>query len=354
MRIKNTIGFFCILGMMAVTGCSTKSGSSENILRTEKETLAVEQSQKEIFAMDTYMTVTAFGEKAEEAAEAAIEEIERLDQLLSAGDEDSEIGILNQKGIGQMSEDSMELLKRAKELCQSTEGAFDISIYPVMEAWGFPSGDYRIPEEQELKDLLAKVDGTKIVLEENSGSVSFELPGMKIDLGGIAKGYTSSRIMEIWKEYGITSGMVNLGGNVQVLGSKTDGSDWKVGIQCPTEESSYIGVLAVQDKAVITSGGYERYFEQDGKIYHHIVNPDTGYPAEGDITSVTIVSEDGTLADGLSTALFVMGKEKALTYWREHSQEFDVILWDSEEQIYVTEGIAEDFTSDFQVEIVKK
>lgn len=353
MNRKKIVGLALLLGVFLLIGCGGTKSQTEVVDLAPEEKEAT-QSQKEIFAMDTYMTVTAYGEKAEKAAEAAIQEIERLDQLLSTGKEDSEIGLLNQNGEGVVSADTVTLLTYAKELCQKTKGSFDVSIYPIMEAWGFSTGEYQVPKESLLEELLTKVDGGKIQCDESTGKVTFEIEGMKIDFGGLAKGYTSARIMEIWKEYDITSGMVNLGGNVQVLGTKTDGNHWKVGIQSPTDETSYIGVLSVQDKAVITSGGYERYFEQDGKTYHHIVNPDTGYPAESDLTSVTIVSEDGTLADGLSTALFVMGKEEAITYWKEHSQEFDAILWDSAEHIYVTEGIAEDFTSDFQVEIVRK
>lgn len=347
------VGLFCILSMIGMTGCSVDKEQTKEVMLTEQEE-AMEQSQKEIFAMDTYMTVTAYGKEAEEAAEAAIEEIERLDLLLSTGDDDSEISSLNQKGEGTVSEDVVKLLKEAATLHRSTEGAFDISIYPMMEIWGFPTGNYQIPTKKELQELLLKVDGSKVNWDEKSKRVSFGIEGMKIDLGGIAKGYTSSRIMDLWEEYGITSGMVNLGGNVQVLGSKVDGSAWKVGIQNPTDETSYLGVLSIQNKAVITSGGYERYFEEDGKTYHHILDPATGYPAENGLMSVTIVSENGTLADGLSTALFVMGREKALEYWQEHSDEFDVILLQEDEKIYATEGIEDAFTSDYQVEIVKK
>lgn len=134
---------------------------------------------------------------------------------------------------------------------------------------------------------------------------------MKVDFGGIAKGYTSASVMEIFKECGVTSGLVSLGGNVQALGSKIDGSSWKVAVQNPDSEENYLGVLSIKDKAVITSGGYERYLK-NGKVYHHIIDPSTGYPANSGLKSVTIVSNDGTLADGLSTSLFIMGLKKQL------------------------------------------
>ena len=160
--------------------------------------------------------------------------------------------------------------------------------------------------------------------------------------------------MDIYKEKGVTSGLVNLGGNAQVLGTKPDGSLWRVAVQSPDAEDEYLGVLETKDKAIITSGGYERYFEKDGVTYHHIIDPSTGYPAENGLSSVTIVSADGTLADGLSTSLFVMGKDKAVDYWRAHSDEFDMILLTDDEQLYVSEGIKDSFTSDRDVNIVEK
>ena len=223
-----------------------------------------------------------------------------------------------------------------------------------MEAWGFPTQKFRVPSAEELTELLKHVDALEISYNKTTREISFADSQMKIDLGGIAKGYTSSRIMDIFKENGITSGLVNLGGNVQALGAKTDGSNWRVAVQSPDDTEDYLGVLSIQDKAVITSGGYERYFEQDGVIYHHIIDPKTGYPAENGLVSVTIVSEDGTLADGLSTSLFIMGEEKAAEFWRAHSEEFDAVLVTDDGTIYVTEGLKDSFTTEQDMKIITK
>ena len=177
---------------------------------------------------------------------------------------------------------------------------------------------------------------------------------MKIDFGGIAKGYTSSRIMQIYKKCGVTSGLVSLGGNVQLLGAKPDGSAWKVAVESPDEDGNYLGILQAKDKAVITSGGYERYFEKNGKKYHHIIDPATGYPAENGLVSVTIVSSDGTLADGLSTSLFIMGEEKAAEFWKAHSNEFEAIFATDDGTIYVTEGLKDSFTTDLDMKVITK
>ena len=207
-----------------------------------------------------------------------------------------------------------------------------------------------MPESSEIADVLKHVSYTNV--EVNGQQVTLS-DGASIDLGGIAKGYTSSRVIQIMKDCGIEHAIINLGGNVQVLGTKTDGSDWRVAIQNPDSESSYLGVLSTADKAVITSGGYERYFEQDGQVYHHIIDPQTGYPSESDLTSVTIVCSDGTTADALSTALFVMGLDGAKELYRSGAIDFDMILFDGS-RVYVSEGIASGFSTDMDKEIITR
>lgn len=304
--------------------------------------------------MDTYMTVTAYGENADKAAKQAESRIYELDAELSTGIEDSLISILNKEGSLELTKDAAYLMKRSLELWKKTDGAFNPAIYPVMEAWGFTTKEYRIPDDDILRQKVQLSDASKIKFDEDSSMAEFETDGMKIDFGGIAKGYASSEIMRIFKENEITSGIVSLGGNVQVLGSKTDGSLWRVAVQNPDDVDSYIGILGIKDKAVITSGGYERCFIEDGKTYHHIINPDTGYPAQSGLKSVTIVSDDGTLADGLSTSLFVMGLDKAETFWSDNSDKFDAILLTDEDKLYVTEGIAGSFDSDMDMTIIEK
>jgi thiamine biosynthesis lipoprotein len=335
-------------------GASAKENEDTEKSADEDSSENAESESRDVFAMDTYMTVTAYGEYAEEAVDRAEEEILRLDSLLSTGDETSEVAQVNANNGGKLSEDAAYLVERSLELYEETDGRFDIAIYPVMEAWGFTDENYRVPDADELEDLLTYTDVSQIEFDETTGEIGFAMDGMQIDLGGIAKGYTSTRIMDIYRECGVTSGLVNLGGNVQVMGTKTDGSSWRVAVQNPDDENDYIGVLSIVDKAVITSGGYERYFEEDGKTYHHIIDPATGYPADNGLTSVTIVSADGTLADGLSTSLFIMGREDAVEFWQAHSEEFDMILMDEDGVLWVSDGIADDFESNgYEVQIVE-
>ena len=347
----------CMGLSLALCGCGGDSGASE----AQDGTASGEPVSREFFAMDTYMTVTAYGENAADATEAAEEEVNRLDAMLSTGNEDSEIAEVNAGG-GELSEEAGALVEQGLALYEETGKKFDIAIYPVMDIWGFTDKKYRVPSDEELAELLPLIDASKVRYDADEHSVRFDEDGMAIDLGGIAKGYTSSRIMEIYKEHGIESGLVSLGGNVQVLGTKPDGSLWRVAVQDPGSAADeddagtqqYMGVLEASDTAVITSGAYERNFTEDGKLYHHIIDPATGRPADSGLKSVTIISSDGTLADALSTSLYIMGKDDALDYWREHQDQFDCILMDEDNELYVTSPIAGQFSSDiYHVNVVE-
>lgn len=362
--IRTKILALCLGVTLVLAGCSSASSGSSGAASksttqadtgTAAETTVSsdEPVSKEIYAMDTVMTVSAYGENAQKAVDDAQKEIERLDALLTTGSDTSAVGEINKNGSGTLPTEGSYLLKRALEISEETDGAFDPAIYPMMELWGFPTENYRVPTDAEIQDCMKLIDPSNIVFDEDTGKVSFKVDGMALDFGGIAKGYTSAQIANIFKKDGVEHGLINLGGNVETLGKKPDGSNWRVAIQDPLDSESMLGVLETHDTAVITSGGYERYFEQDGKRYHHIIDPSTGKPAESGLISATIVSSDGTLADGLSTSLFIMGKDKAADFWRQHKDEFDYILCDENEKLYVTEGIADAFTSDHEVEVVK-
>lgn len=340
--------FLCVLltcGLLALAGCNQTSNTDS--LQTD-----VISATQDVFAMDTYMTVSAYGDNAKEAVSAAIEEIQRLDCLLTAASDTGETYKVNQNGGGVLSEDGMYLLERSLELYEKTDGTFNIAIFPVMTAWGFISDDFKVPSEETLQSALNLTNVDNIVVDTDASTIDFTVEGMAIDFGGIAKGYTSSRVIQILQEYEVESAVINLGGNVQVLGAKTDGSPWRVGIIDPAVPEGAVGVLEVVDCAVITSGGYERYFEENGITYHHIIDPSTGYPADKGLASVTIVCKDGTLADGLSTSLYVMGQEKATAFWQENKEEFDVIFVTDNGAVFVTEGIAEKFVSEKEIHVI--
>lgn len=313
-------------------------------------TKAPEKSEEYFFAMDTYMTIEAYGETAKIAVSQARARVEALEKLWSATDENSEIFAINHGKNPELSEETLDLLSFTLEMSEKTGGAFDATIYPVLTAWGFTTEQKRVPEEAELAELLEKVgyekvsaDGKKISLEQ----------GMMLDFGGAAKGWASDECAEIMRESGVKSALINLGGNVYAVGKRPDGNLWRIGVADPlSENSENAGIVEVSDRAVVTSGSYQRYFTQDGKTYGHIIDPKTGYPADNDLLSVTIVAEEGKLCDVLSTALFVMGREQAERFWRENGG-FEMILIDKSGGIFVTEGIAGDFSSDRTVNTIK-
>jgi thiamine biosynthesis lipoprotein len=300
--------------------------------------------------MDTSIDLKIYGDEA--VLDKAEEEINRIESLLSKTKTESEIYALNNKTSDTVSSETEELLNTALKLGEETNGAFDITVAPVVELWGFPDKNFRVPETDELNKALESVDYKNITLE--NGKVNIK-NNSQIDLGGIAKGFTSDSLMKLFAENGVKSGLVSLGGNVQAIGTKPNGDMWNVAIQNPFDESgeSYIGAVKIADKAVITSGGYQRYFVYDNVKYHHIINPETGYPANSGLVSVTIVSANGTLADGLSTSLYVMGLEKSIELWKTHN-DFDVIFVTENNEIYITDGIKDYFTSNYPYEVINR
>lgn len=311
-----------------LTGCSSKSELAE--------------AESTFFAMNTYMTFTAYGEQAETALDEAEQLIQRMESLWSVTGEESEIYRANHSGGNavSVSEETAELISFALEMAQRTGGSLDPTIYPVLTAWGFTTDSKQIPSEGQIEELLSHVGYDRILLDGDTLTVP---NGMQLDLGAVGKGYTADLVTEVLKDYGVEHAMISLGGNIQALGTRPDGSDWRIGIRAPWEEGN-LGVLTVSDAAVVTSGGYENYFEgEDGKLYWHILNPATGYPSDSGLQSVTIIGQEGKLCDALSTALFVMGAEQAETYWRENG-EFDMLLVTDKNEIILTEGVADDFT----------
>ena len=327
-RLWKKLAAFLLAG--GLTGCSASA---------EEMQQPVERS---LFAMNTYMTFTAYGEDAQAALQEAEECIQQVEGLWSVTDEDSEIYQANHSG-GQpvtVSEETAEIISFALEMAQRTGGALDPTIYPVLTAWGFTTDSKQVPSQQQIAQLLEQVGYDRIQI---NGSELTVPDGMELDLGAVGKGYTADLVTEILRRHGVTSALISLGGNIQAIGSRPDGSDWRLGIRAPWE-SGNLGVLTVSDAAVVTSGGYENYFDDEqGNIYWHILDPSTGYPADSGLQSFTIVGREGKMCDALSTALFVMGAQSAEQYWRENGG-FEMLLVTDSGEILITEGIAENFT----------
>lgn len=297
-------------------------------------------AERDVFAMDTFMTMKAYGSGAETALEEAQQRIKQLEDELSVTSEDSDIFRINNAGgeAVEVSADAVTLIGSGVSYWNETSGALEISVYPVLAEWGFTTGNYKIPEPERLKALLANVDSGKIEVNGSSVRIPEE---SKIDLGALAKGYTGDEIMDICRENGVTSAIISLGGNVQTLGKKPDGSEWRVAVKDPFAPDTNMCVLSVSDRAVVTSGNYERYFTgDDGRDYWHIIDPKDGYPADNGLVSVTVIGESGLRCDALSTALFVAGTDAAESYLREHT-DVDAVLVTDDDRLLYTVGIAD-------------
>ncbi len=237
-----------------------------------------------------------------------------------------------------VSDDTMYVLTEAVRFSRMTEGAFEVSIGPLVQLWGIGTEDARVPAPEELESVLPLVDYREAILDPAARTVYLPRAGMGLDVGGIAKGYAADEAARMLQEAGVTSALLDFGGNILVIGAKPDGSPWRIGVQRPdAQRSAYIGIVAVTDRTVVTSGPYERYFELDGTRYHHILDSSTGYPADAGLTQVTIIAERSIEADALSTACYVMGLDRAFSLVSSLPG-VEALFVDDRRNIYMTSG----------------
>lgn len=361
--MKKQVTALLCLSLLVLPACNAGSeatSSSEPALTSEAapQAMPIEysdsgyaeapvQADADMYAMDTVMHFRVYGRdkaQASKAIEDAFAEIKRLDALMSTNQKQSELAILNRTGTTTLSKDNAYLLKRAMEINAQTDGNFNIAVYPLVKAWGFTTQKYNVPSEETITKLLPLTEVKDVHFDEKSGKVSLAKKNMGLDFGGIAKGYASQRLMDIFKEDGIPGGLVTLGGNTQLYRSKPDGSDFAVGVQNPQDVEDYVGVIRGSDEAIITSGTYQRFFERDGKKYHHIIDPATGAPADNTLSSATVVCQDGTTADALATALMIMGRDEAIAFWQKNADRFEMVLIDKDNKVTITPGLQDRYT----------
>lgn len=314
------------------------------------------ESKASIFAMDTTMTLVAYGKNRDSGIAAAESVILSMDAMLDPELESSTVWAINHANgqnvvvPGQVA----DMLTAAKQVYQQSGGALDLTVYPLLKLWGFIDSKYYVPYDYEILNELSKVCFDKVVLTSfpSSGTYTVSMPSYgEMSFGAVAKGCAADKAIAAMRAAGVKSGIVSLGGNVQTLGLKPDGSRWSVAINDPNNpNTSYVGVLNVGETAIVTSGSYQRYFEDiaTGNTYHHILKPSSGYPVSNNLVSVTIICRDGTMADCLSTAMFVLGEVESLKYWRKYGQTdgggFDMVLITKDSRIICTKGLIEDFT----------
>ena len=303
--------------------------------------------ERSIFAMDTVMDLRVYA-RDDTMLDALNAELNRLDRLLSATNPESALAALNRTGRSADAE-LAELAGRAAEISARTGGSLDICLYAASCAWGFPTDAFRVPDAAELDALMPRSGMDKLT---RAGSELTLSDGAQMDFGAVAKGWAADLCRQKLETAGV-SGILSLGGNIQTVGAKPDGSDWIVGVQDPEDPSRNRLTLRLKgSKAVVNSGDYQRYFERDGVRYCHILDPETLRPVQNGLRAVTVVADSGLLADGLSTALFVMGKEAGIAHWRQ-SNDFEAIWIGADGSVAVTEGLAS-AVSDQTVEVIRR
>ena len=302
------------------------------------------------------MTLVAYGKNRDAGLAAAESVIRSMDTMLDPENPASTVWAINHANgenvvvPGQVA----DMLTAAKQVYSQSGGALDLTVYPLLKLWGFIDQKYYVPYDYEILDELTRVCFDRVLLTSfpSSGTYTVSMPEYgEMSFGAVAKGCAADKAIEAMKAAGVTSGVISLGGNVQTLGLKPDGTQWRVGIDDPNNSGNgYVGVLNVGETAVVTSGSYQRYFTDvtTGNTYHHIRKPQSGYPVSNNLLSATIICADGTMADCLSTAMFVLGEVQSLNYWRTYGKTdgggFDMVLITKDNRIICTKGLIEDFT----------
>lgn len=319
---------FVLLFSFVISGC--KQQSSEAYIT------------KSDFKLNTYITITIYDSTDQSLLDECMNLCDYYENILSRTKKDSELYQLNQ-GLLSKSANGYDVSTELSDLLESglyysslTNGAFDVTIEPITSLWNFTSDSPFVPVNKLISDAVAFIDYKNISISQNS--VSFAKEGMGLDLGAIAKGYIADQIKEYLLEKGVKSSLINLGGNVLCIGEKPDSTAFKIGIQKPfADHNETIAVMDIKDMSVVSSGIYERCFTADQKLYHHILNPKTGYPYDNKLVSVTIISKKSVDGDGLSTSCFALGLEKGMELINKLEDTYAIFITD-DYSIHYSEG----------------
>lgn len=315
---------------------------------TSKQTLLQQPYEDTEFLMGTYVTLRIYDEEKEAVLEKGFNRVQDLADKLSGETQESEITAVN-KAAGErsvvLSEDIYDLVRYAANYTAESKGEFDYTIGPVTDLWRIGFDDARKPEQIEIDEALKLVDYKNVELDDEKHSVFLKKEGMMLDLGAIAKGYMADEIHELFEEEGVTTAIIDLGGNVFVMGGSPsrDGEFWNVGVQDPLgNRGESIGSTKQTDQSIVTSGIYERYLEVDGKIYHHLMDPDEGYPFENEIAGISIISEKSVDGDALSTIVFGLGLESGLEYVNQRD-DVEAVFISKDKNVYLSDGLEDNF-----------
>lgn len=330
---------FCIF---LIAGCSKKT-PNEPISKSE-------------LLMGTVVTVTIYDSSDESILDKVFLKVKELESNLSVNENGTIVDKINENaGISpvKVDEETFAVIEKGLEYSNISNGLFDITIGPLVKLWSIGLPEAKLPSESEISSVLPLINRNKLILDKENLTVFLEDKNMQIDLGGIAKGFTADVISELLSENNVNSAIIDLGGNIFAKGLKVDGSKWKIGIQNPTSDrGATVGTVYIENQSVVTSGTYERYLEEDGIKYHHILNPSTGYPYENNIAGITIISDHSVDGDGLSTSVFAMGIEDGLKFVNNY-EGVDAIFVTNDNKLYLSDGIKDTFNltnDDFTIE----
>ena len=323
-----------IFSLGILGGCSNNNKPSEPLSESE-------------LLMGTVVTVSLYDSDNQEILNKVFNKVKELESTLSINENGTLVDKINENaGIApvKVDDDTYTLVKKGIEYSELSNGLFDISVGPIVKLWNIGLPEAKVPTQEEIDAKLPLINYKDIELNDSDKTIYLKKAGMMIDLGGIAKGYTADVISDMLTEEGVNSAIINLGGNVFTHGKKVNGDDWKIGIQNPySERGGIIGTLVTSNKSVVTSGIYERYLEENGIKYHHILSPKTGYPYENEIAGITIVSDNSTDGDALSTSVFAMGVEEGMKFVNSLDG-IDAIFITKDNKVYITNGIKDIFT----------
>ena len=302
--------------------------------------------ESRLFNMGTVIINHVTAENPQQVLHEAEDEINRLNRLLSRFDDASDISRINRQAgesAVKVSEEAFQLLTESLDYSKLSQGLWDITICPLVMLWEEAKKQLAVPTQKAIEKCREFVNFKNVKLDEGSNEVFLSKEKQAIDLGGIGKGYAADRIIGIFKEHQVASAFTNFGGNVSTLGTKPDGTPWNIGIQHPRNPQELIGLVPVIDKSVVTSGDYQRFYQAtDGKKYHHIIDPKTGYPSDSGLISTTIIAKSSTTADALSTITFLAGLEQSKSILKDY-EGVDAVLIDKHLNVYLTKGIKDDF-----------
>ncbi|MGM9973130.1 MAG: FAD:protein FMN transferase [Clostridiaceae bacterium] len=328
-----------LLSLMILSGCSYRDSNNSK----DKESLPLTDTE---FYMGTVISISLYDHKDQKIIDEAFERVKAIEAQLSINEEGTEIDKVNEaagKNPVKVSEDSFTNIKKGLEYSKETEGTFDITIGPLVKLWSIGLPEAKVPTEEEIKTAMSLIGYDRVLLDEEKQTVFLQDEGMMLDLGSIAKGYTADVIGEILKSHGVQNALIDLGGNILSLGENPEGRPWKIGVQNPEDtRGEIIGYVSVENKSVVTSGIYERFLEQDGKKYHHLLNPFTGYPYDNELMGVTIISDKSIDGDALSTSVFSKGLQGGIEFI-ETIEDVEAIFVTKEKKIYLTSGLKDNF-----------